>query len=305
MEYKDYYNILGVSRNAGADEIRRVYRKLALQYHPDKNPGDKQAEDRFKEINEAYQVLSDEKKRARYDQLGSSYSDWQQRGAPGNFNWGQWASPGGQASGQVNMDDLFGDGVFSEFFRSIFGGGGMDMSQGGRPRSRQRATQPIEQPISISVREAFQGATRQLQVGERVMEVKIPAGARTGTRVRVRGGGTSNPQEKTPDIHLVVNIEPDPKFEIEGNDLYTHATVDVFTAMLGGETRVGTLSGEVVLTIPAGTQPEQLIRLSRRGMPMLKDPSSRGDLYVRIKVTIPKQLTASQRKLLLEASQSK
>jgi len=305
MDYKDYYKILGVPRNAQADVIRRAYRKLALQYHPDKNPGDKQAEERFKEMNEAYQVLSDEKKRARYDQLGSSYSDWQNRGAPGDFNWGQWAAQGGQSSNQVNMDDLFGEGVFSDFFRSIFGGMGMEMSQGGVSRSRQRSAQPIEQPFTISLREAFQGTVRQLQVGNRTMEVKIPAGARTGTKVRVRGSGPSSTQGKTSDIYLVVNVESDPKFEIDGNDLYTQVAVDVFTAMLGGETRVGTLSGEVVLTIPAGTQPEQLIRLSQRGMPLLKDPSSRGDLYVRIKVRIPKQLTAKQKKLLLEASQSK
>jgi curved DNA-binding protein len=306
MDYKDYYKILGVDRKASADEIKKAYRKLAMKYHPDRNPGDKQAEERFKEFNEAYQVLSDEQKRARYDQLGSSYSDWQQRGAPGNFNWGDWtAQQQAQGATQVNMNDLFGNGTFSDFFRSIFGGTGDVSMRSGMPRSQSRMAPHYQQQVSISLKEAFQGTTRQLQSGERVMEVKLPAGARTGTKVRVTGAGPAGPDGRPSDVYLLVEVADDSAFEREGNDLHTQAKVDIFTAILGGETRVETLSGRVVLTIPAGTQPDQVFRVAGRGMPQLKNPEVKGDLFVRIKVQIPRQLTAKQKKLLEEAAQAK
>jgi curved DNA-binding protein len=306
MEYRDYYKILGVARGASADEIKKAYRKLAMQYHPDRNPGDKQAEDRFKEINEAYQVLSDTQKRARYDQLGESYSQWQQNGAPGNFNWGQWAAQPGQ-SGQpgmqeVNLDELFGDGMFSDFFRSIFGG--MSARQAGRSRTA-RAVSTAQQPVTISLKEAYTGTTRTLQAGNRRVEVKLPAGARSGTKVRVSALGPARSDGSPSDLYLVMDVNEDPVFERDGNDLHTQVTIDVFKAMLGGEAEVGTLSGKVLLTIPAGTQADQVFRLAGRGMPLLKKPDEKGDLYVRVKVQIPKQLNAKQKSLLEEASQIK
>jgi curved DNA-binding protein len=298
MDYKDYYKILGVNRNAKAEEIRKAYRKLAMQYHPDRNPGDKKAEESFKDCNEAYQVLSDDQKRARYDQLGSSYSDWQQRGAPGNFNWGDWSSQGGQVN-QVNLDELFGNGTFSDFFRSIFGGAGAGM-----PRSQARMAAEYQQTVEISLKEAYTGTTRQLQVGKQVKEVKLPAGARSGTKVRVTGAGPADREGRPADILLLVEVLDDPAFERKGNDLYTQTKIDIFTALLGGETRVDTLSGKVVLTIPPSTQPEQVFRLAGRGMPLIKNPQNRGDLFVLIKVQIPRQLSAKQKKLLEEAAQA-
>lgn len=306
MDYKDYYKILGVERSASAEDIKKAYRKLAMQYHPDRNPGDKKAEERFKEFNEAYQVLSDDKKRARYDQLGSSYSDWQGRGAPGNFNWGDWVSQqGGQGrpggSTQVNMDDMFGGGSFSDFFSSIFGGAG-----GARQaRPRQRMAPQYQQTVGITLKEAYQGTKRQLQVGDRVKEVSLPAGAKTGTKIRVPGAGPADMDGQPSDIYLLVEVAVDPAFERKGNDLHTRASIDVFVALLGGSTEVDTLSGKIVLTIPPGTQPEQVFRVAGRGMPHLKDPQVKGDLFVRIKVQIPKQLTAKQKKLLEEASHAK
>jgi len=305
MEYKDYYKILGVDRKASADEIKKAYRKLAMQYHPDRNPDDKKAEERFKEFNEAYQVLSDEKKRSRYDQLGSSYSDWQGRGAPGNFNWDDWvAQQGGQGrqggSTQVNIDELFGGGSFSDFFSSIFGGGGV------RPaRPRQRMAPRYQQSVGISLKEAYHGAKRQLQVGDRIKEVTLPAGAKTGTKVRVSGAGPAGPDGQPSDIYLLVEVADDPSFERKGNDLHTQAKIDVFVAMLGGVAQVDTLSGKVVLTIPPGTQTDQVFRVAGRGMPQLKDPQVKGDLFVRIKVQIPRQLTPKQKKLLEEAAEIK
>jgi len=300
MEYKDYYKILGVERKAKEEDIKRAYRKLALKYHPDRNPNDKGAEDKFKEINEAYQVLSDPQKRQRYDQLGDSYQHWQQRGTPGGFNWDEWTSTPGGGNVRVevgNLDDLFGGGLgdFSEFFRRIFGG----MPAAGRaaPGSRGRvpaASYQYEVPINLS--EAYQGTTRRIEVDGRRLEVKIPPGARTGTRIRV-ADAVGSPDGSKGDLYLVIQVADDPKFERKGNDLYTDVEVDLYQAVLGGEVAVPTLSGSVMLTIPPGTQPGQTFRLGGRGMPHIKDPRTHGDLYVRARVKIPRNLTPEQRKL--------
>jgi curved DNA-binding protein len=301
MEYRDYYKILGVPRGASADEIKGAYRKLAMQYHPARTPGDKQAEERFKEMNEAYQVLSDPQKRARYDQLGESYSQWEQKGAPGNFNWGQWtAQPGGR---EVNIDDLFGsEGAFSDFFSAIFGG--TNVGQAVRNRTSRR-TLSIQQPVTLSLREAYAGTTRTLQTGNRRVEVKLPAGARNGTKVRVTGAGPTRADGSPSDIYLVLNVAEDPLYERDGNDLHTQVTIDVFKAVLGGEAEVGTMTGNVLLTIPPGTQPDQVFRVAGRGMPQLKNSEIKGDLYVRVKVQIPKRLNARQKSLLEEAARLK
>jgi len=314
MDYKDYYKILGVERKASTDEIKRAYRKLAMQYHPDRNPGNKRAEERFKEINEAYQVLSDSQKRSRYDQLGDSYSHWQRSGAPGGFDWSQWFTPEGRGfSGQPgsggpsvqygNLDDLFGDGTFSDFFRTIFGG--MDIGAAPRGRGRQHTTPALQQAVTISLREAYSGTTRQIKMDHRRIEVKIPAGARSGTKVRVAGGVPAGPGSQAGDLYLVLEVAADPNFERQGNDLHTQIGVNVFTAMLGGEVQVDTLSGKVILTIPPGTQPEQIFRLAGRGMPQLKNPQVKGDLFVRVKVQVPRQLNAKQKALLEEAARLK
>jgi curved DNA-binding protein len=299
MEYRDYYKVLGVSRSATADEIKKVYRKLAMQYHPDRNPGDKKAEDRFKEINEAYQVLSDSQKRARYDQLGESYNQAQQNGQSDNFDWSRWTT--GQGAQEVNLNDLFGgEGAFSDFFTSIFGG--MGAGQTVRNRSSRRAP-AIQQPVAISLKEAFSGTTRTLQIGSRRVEVSIPAGSSTGTRIRVPPVNASRSASNQSDLILVIEVNPDPLFEREGDDLHTNASIDVFKALLGGEVEVKTLSGKVILTIPVGTQPEQVFRLSGRGMPQLKRPEIKGDLYVCVKVQIPRQLTDKQKSLLKQAAE--
>ncbi|HEX9333178.1 MAG TPA: J domain-containing protein [Anaerolineales bacterium] len=301
MDYKDYYKVLGVERNAGEDDIRKAYRKLAMQYHPDRNPNDKQAEERFKEINEAYQVLSDQQKRAHYDRLGSDYSNWQQRGTPGDFNWGQYEGfPGGVRVEYGDLDDLFGGaGGFSDFFRTIFGRGaeGEDVRTSTRTRSRP---QGYQQELEITLEEAYNGTMRVIQSNGKQKQVHIPAGVRTGSKVRVAGAGPNGL-----DLYLIVDVQEDKRFERRGNDLHTTATVSVFTAVLGGEAEVETLSGKIKLNIPAGTQPEQVFRLAGRGMPNVKNADEKGDLYVRLKVQIPKYLSAKQRELLEEASRLK
>jgi len=295
MDYKDYYKTLGVSRNASDDEIRKAYRKLAKQYHPDYNPDNKQAEERFKEVNEAYEVLSDNKKRSYYDRVGSDYSSWQRRGNPGDFNWGQYGGgfPGGT---RVNIDDLgdmFGGGAFSDFFQTIFGGGGVRASSRSQPQGYQ-------QDLDITFEEAYKGTTRLIESNGKQKRVRIPAGVRTGSKVRVAGAGPNGL-----DLYLIVSVKEDNRFERRGNDLHTTATVDVFTAILGGEAKVETMNGTIKLNIPAGTQPEQVFRLADRGMPHVKNKKETGDLYVRLKVQIPKYLSAKQRELLEEVSKIK
>ncbi len=302
MDYKDYYKILGVERSASADDVRKAYRKLAMQYHPDRNPGNKQAEEKFKEINEAYQVLSDSQKRARYDQLGSAYSNWQQRGSgQGDFDWSQWfnnqqAGRGGTRVEYGDLNDLFGQGGFSDFFESIFGGGGIGGMNTG---TRTRQSPGYQQAVSITLDEAYHGTTRTIQSNGRRVEVRIPKGVKTGSKVRAASAGPEGL-----DLYLIVEIADDPRFELEGDNLKTSAVVDVFTAILGGEAEVETLEGKVQLKIPAGTQPEQIFRLAGRGMPHLKS-AQKGDLFVRVKVKVPKNLSSKQKALLEEAARQK
>ena len=298
MQYKDYYQILGVSKTASAEEIKRAYRKLAMKYHPDRNPGNKQAEEKFKEINEAQEVLTDTKKRRRYDELGQSYHTWQQQGGTdGSFRWEDWTSarPGGGTRVNVDdMGDIFEEFSFSDFFNSVFGGMGGGTSTRARQTGRQRTQKPqsYEQPVSITFQEAFSGSNRTFQIGNRRIEVKIPAGAKTGTKVRVPGAGPDQG-----DLYLVIDVKPDSRFERQGSDLSTSVNLDLATAVLGGEVAVPTPTGNVLLKIPAGTQPGQLFRLNGRGMPIMRQKGSFGNLLVRVKVQIPKTLTAEQKKL--------
>lgn len=296
MDYKDYYKILGVDRKASADDIRKAYRKLAMQHHPDKNPGNKKAEDKFKEINEAYQVLSDKEKRARYDQLGSAYSNFRTEGGrPGDFQWDDWFQNQSGGRGGYNDSESFGGGGFSDFFRMIFGEA---MRSSGREYAPQSAG--YEQEMEVTLQEAYEGTMRQLQTNGRKLQVRIPAGVKSGSRVRIAGAAPDGS-----DLYLVVDITDDHRFERDGQNLTTTSTVSVFTLILGGEADVETPTGKVKLNIPAGTQPEQVFRLAGRGMPSLKNPATKGDLYVKLKVQIPKYISSKQRELIEEASRIK
>lgn len=317
MEYKDYYKILGVDKNASEKEIKSAFRKLARKYHPDVNPDDPGAESRFKEINEAYEVLGDSEKRSKYDQLGSEWQHWQQAGGgSSDFDWSRWATgPGG---GRVNVrygtpddfEDLFGGGSpFSDFFNSIFGG----QAGGGRGapgfggfsyEPRMRRGQDLEHRVEISLAEAYNGTSRVLSKDGRRLEVKIPAGAKSGTRVRVRGEGSSGAAGgQAGDLYLRVKVVNDPRFERKGDDLHTIVQTDLYTAVLGGEVRVPTLAGDVKLKIPAGSQNGQIFRLRGKGMPRLRHTSEHGDLYARLDVRLPGKLTPEQRRLFEQLRQ--
>jgi len=305
MEYKDYYKILGVDKNASEKDIKKAFRRLARKHHPDVNPNDARAEDRFKEINEAHEVLSDPEKRRKYDRLGADWHRYQQRGGePGGFDWGRWTT--GQPGVNVrygtpeDLQDLFGaDSPFSDFFSQIFGGMGGGPGAGGfRQQIRPQRGQDFEQPVEISLQEAYGGTTRILQKDNQRLEVKIPAGARTGTRVRMGGhGGRGVGGAQPGDLFLRVRVMPDRRFERKEADLHTTVPVDLYTMVLGGEVRVPTMTGEVVLTIPAGTQSGRSFRLRGKGMPRLRQPDQHGDLYAKVEVRLPTKLTPKEQEL--------
>ncbi len=307
MEYKDYYKTLGVGKNATADEIKKAYRKLARKHHPDVNPGDKKAEERFKDINEAYEVLSDSSKRARYDQLGSSYQEWQQHGAPGGFAWGRWtsgASGGARTEYSGNLDDLFGQGGlgdFSDFFNAIFGSAG---ASGARRRATPRRGQDFTQSVEVTLEEAYAGTTRLLQIDSRRLEVKIPAGVKTDSRVRVRGeGGAGRAGGDQGDLYLKVDVLPHAVFERVGDDLHCDVAVDLYTAVLGGSASVPTLKGALTLKIPPETQNGRTFRLKGQGMPSLSSKDTYGDLLVKVQVKLPRDLNEKEKDLFKELAQ--
>jgi len=310
MEYKDYYKVLGVEKTATAKEIKQAFRRLARQHHPDVNPNDPQAEERFKEINEAYEVLSDPEKRGKYDQLGADWQRWQRAGGgPGDFDWGRWTS-GGPGQGvhvrygtPEDLEDLFGGGSpFSDFFSQIFGGMGASPGAGGfQYQIRPQRGQDFEQAVEITLQEAYHGASRILQKDGQRLEVRIPAGARSGTRVRMSGqGGQGAAGGDAGDLYLRVKVAPDPRFERKGDDLYTTLGVDLYTMILGGQIRVPTMTGQAVLSIPEGTQNGRTFRLRGKGMPRLRKPDEYGDLFVTVEVLLPTDLTPRQRDLFEE-----
>lgn len=312
MEYKDYYKVLGVDRKATEDEIKRSYRKLALEHHPDRNPGNKSSEEKFKEINEAYQVLSDPEKKKRYDQLGASYKNYtQQGGSPGNFNWEDWFVQNPR-SGNVRVEvndfgDIFGSqgvGDFSDFFRSIFGGmTGMRTASRSTSSQYARSNQPpqsFQETVPISFMEAYTGTTRRIEIDGRQKEVIIPAGAKTGTKVRVSEAVSTAPNRPKSDLYLVIQVAADPRYQRKKDNLYSSQEIDLYTAVLGGEVTVPTLSGNVVLSIPPGTQPGQTFRLTGRGMPQLKNPKKFGDLMVKVTIKIPRNLSSKEKELFSE-----
>ncbi len=299
MEYKDYYKILGVSKTATTDEIKKAYRKLARKYHPDMNPDNKAAEERFKEVNEAHEVLSDPKKRAKYDQLGSAY---QRAGSAQGFNWNEWT--------QVDLNDLFGGAGggrrgggsgFSDFFEAIFGN--MSGMRGQAQPSFRQKGKDYTHDVEITLEEAYHGTTRILRTANnRRLEVKIPVGAKNGTKVRIKGEGGPGMGSANGDLYLRVTIAKHPSLEVDGEDLRTTVPVDLYTAILGGTVEVPTPKGKLKLKIPPETQNGKTFRLRNQGMPKLNNPKTHGNLYVTLSVRLPKNLSDEEVALFEELS---
>jgi curved DNA-binding protein len=298
MEYKDYYKILGVAKSATEKEIKAAYRRLARKHHPDVNPGNKEAEARFKEVNEAYEVLGDKEKRKKYDELGANWEAFGRGAGPGaGRGW-----PGGGV--RIEYEDLGGAGGFSDFFRTFFGGGGGFGGFGGFPGGGEEFTPATdaEGDVDLTLGEVLRGTTREVAVGgaKRRVEVKIPPGVREGSRVRVAGEGGKGPGGRRGDLYLRVRIAPDPTFERKGDDLQTTVRVPLTSAVLGGEAQVRTLEGPVGIKIPAGTPTGQVFRLRGHGLPKLGSRGERGDLLATLAVELPRTLTARQRELFEE-----
>jgi len=354
MEYKDYYQTLGIPKTATPADIKKAYRRLARELHPDRNPGNKTAERRFKDVNEANEVLSDPKKRSQYDMLGANWEQFARAGAAPDAGsagaYGDPFGPGGQFSGfggragpgNVRYEFRGGNAEdFSDFFQAFFGGGdprgaaqagprsgsagrsraggsgsgraggstledllsglrfdeaGTAAPAGGRSGSARggaRRGQDVEAEVDLSLEEAFHGTARLVQVGDRRLEVKVPAGVETGSKIRLRGKAGSG--EEAGDLYLVAKVRPHPVFSRNGADLTREVPITLGEALLGSEVGVETLGGRVILTIPPGTQQGQTFRLAGKGMPRLRG-DSRGDLLVRTRVVLPGKLEGKQRK---------
>jgi len=320
MDFKDYYSVLGVSKTASDKEIKQAFRKLARKYHPDVNPGDTSAEARFKEINEANEVLSDPGKRRKYDELGANWRQYESAaGAGGPFGAGpgqwNWSAGGGGGGGgfrtmtEEDMSEMFGggDSPFSDFFNTFFGGGGRSGGERrGRGRPRQQKGRDIEHEFELDLESAARGSVQRLQLrhdGEaRAVEVRIPPGVTDGARVRVAGeGGRGAGGAASGDLYLRIRLRPHPAFQLNGRDLTTRVSVPVSTAVLGGEVGVVTLGGKTVrVKVPETSQPGMKLRLRGLGLPALSPKDAPGDLYVVIDVALPRSLDDETRRAYQE-----
>jgi DnaJ-class molecular chaperone len=310
VDYKDYYEVLGVAKNADEKEIKQAFRKLARKYHPDVNPGDRGAEQKFKEINEAHEVLSDPEKRRKYDQLGSNWKQYEQYARA-------QGGPGGPGFGGFRVDfEGGGGGGFSDFFRTFFGGG-IDLDdlfgqagtgfRGARGPKRRAGgaggfgappARDVTAPIDVTLEEAYRGTTRRISLegsGDQPIDVRIPKGVREGSKVRVAGRG----ERGLGDLYLEVRVVKHPLYKREGDDLYVDVPVTFAEAALGAEIEVPTLSGKARIRVPPGSQTGRLMRLKGKGMPRLKGSDS-GDLFARLVVVVPKELSSRELELVKE-----
>jgi len=304
MDFKDYYRTLGVSKTSTDKEIKQAFRRLARKHHPDVNLGDRRSETKFKEINEAYEVIGDPDKRRKYDDLGANWRLYEQKaqthGGPlGNQGFGS-ENPFSGGRWTVNTDGLNEEDPFSDFFRTFFGGSEKSTRN---TRIRKTRGRDIEHSLELSLTDSFHGVTKRIGIEsdgpKRTIDVRIPVGVRNGSRVRIankgepgRNGGPAG------DLYLKTRIRRHQKFERKGQDLHAQVPISVTTAILGGEAQVPTIDGRSLrLKVSASTQPGQMLRLSGQGMPSLGKPNKRGNLYAIIEIKIPRQVSPQQQEL--------
>lgn len=291
---KDYYSILGVKKQATDEEIKKAFRKLAVKYHPDKNSGNKEAEEKFKEINEAYEVLSDPDKRKKYDQYGANWNQFNGAGqGPHQYN-----NAGGGQYYQGDPGEFFGPGEdFSDIFGEFFNRTGAGAS-GAKRGSRKRKGQDYQSEMSISLEEAFHGTARVITLHEQKVRITLKPGAYSGLMIRLAGKGAPGANGGQPgDLYITIQVLPHAVYRREGDHIRQTVQVDLFTAVLGGEQEVNTLSGTLKIKIPTGTQNGKLLRIRGKGMPVYNMQGQTGDLLLEIQVLIPEQLTPEQQKL--------
>lgn len=296
MNYKDYYKILGVSKKASKEEIKKAYRKLARKYHPDVNPNDKISEQKFKEINEANEVLSDPKKREKYDAYGS---DWAKVTDEQHEAWNKSGGYRRQQYSTGGSAQAFDMGDFSDFFRSMFGGG-FSASGGGFQHSYSRSMkgQDYTAEMHLSLRMAYHESKHTLNVNGKKIRITIPPGIKDGQVLKLKGKGAPGANGGAHgDLFIKILLDPDVQFERKGDDLYTTHALDLYTAILGGETIIETLSGKIKMKIKEGTQNGTVLRLKGKGFPHYKKSGHYGDLYVRINVKLPVKLSKKEKEL--------
>ena len=305
MEFRDYYATLGVSKTASEKEIKQAFRRLARKHHPDVNSGNSAAEAKFKEVNEAYEVLGDPEKRRKYDELGANWKAYEQAGRAGfdpragnPFGGFPGGAPGGGGYRTVSPEEfqeMFGEGgnPFSDFFTTFFGGVGQSPGARTRGRGRRHHPPPQEHELTITLEEAFNGTSRRVTLsgpdGDRTLEVRFPAGIRDGQKVRAASGGG--------DVYFRVRLAPHPRFEPRGeHDLATRVSIPIPVAVLGGEIEVMPLVGSRIRArVPAGTKPGAVLRLRGHGRPILGKAGERGDLLVTLDLQVPTELTREER----------
>jgi curved DNA-binding protein len=292
MEYKDYYKILGVAKGATTEEIKKAYRRLAKLHHPDKNPGDKSAEDKFKEIQEAHEVLKDPEKRKKYDMLGANWKQYQHMGGGSGFR--NQAGGGGSHNFSGNFEDIFGGvGGFSDFFKTFMGGGFENGERMGSPQTGR----DYEATIHISLEEAHSGVEKQFNLNGKKIKVKLKPGLMDGSRLRIKDqGGEGVAGGQRGNLYLTIKVDDHPIFERKENDLYLNLSVDLYTAILGGRLSVKTIDDkQLSVNIASETENGKLLRIP--GMGLGTQSGGRGDLYLKVNIMIPKELSEKEKEL--------
>jgi curved DNA-binding protein len=299
MEYKDYYKTLGVDKKASQDEIKAAYRKLAVKYHPDKNKDNKAAEEKFKLVNEANEVLSDPEKRKKYDSLGENWRQYEQAGSRRSGGPRSGNGRSGPFTYEGDFSDIFGEGGgsgFSDFFEQFFGRGAGGGTRGGG-RSANFKGQDYQTDMEITLEEAYHGTHRLIQLEDEKLRIATKPGVHDEQQLRIKGKGGKGSKENHGDLYVRVHVAQHPRYSRKGDDLSTTHTIDLFTAVLGGHTIVDTMSGQVKVKIDPGTQNGKTIRIKSKGMPIYGKQNQFGDLYVQLQVHIPEHLTDRQREL--------
>lgn len=288
MEYKNYYKILGVEKTTTQEEIKKAYRKLAVKYHPDKNQGNKKAEETFKEINEAYDVLGDVEKRKKYEQIGDN---WQQHA---NQNQQEYYAQSNKKYNQNQSNS--NESRFSDFFESIFG-----YNDNIKRSTTKRRGEDHQANTTITLEEAFHGTSRQVKLSTSQLNLKLKPGITDGQVLKMKEkGGTGINGATAGDLYITIQVAPHNKYERKGNDLYADEPLDVFTAIKGGKQVVSAIDKQLTVTIPAGTDSNKVFRLKGMGMPHYDNPQERGDYYARLVITVPKNLTTKENNLIDE-----
>jgi curved DNA-binding protein len=307
MAFIDYYKILGIGKTAGEKEIKAAYRKLARQYHPDLNPNDNEANKKFQQINEANEVLSDPEKRKKYDKYGENWQHGeehekyaqQQQNRPQSGQYSGFG--GGHGQGFENFED-FGGGDFSDFFQSMFGGAG------GRGSGRQQAKyrgQDYNAELKLTLKEVSETHKQTLTVNGKNIRITIPAGVENGQTIKIAGhGGAGVNNGPAGDLYITFSVAQDPHFKRDGANLHTTAKLNLYTAVLGGEVTIDTLTGKVKIKVQPGTQNNTMVKLKGKGLPVYKQEGHHGDLLVTYDIQVPTNLTEKQKELFTELSKS-